>query len=177
MNTINNPVKYSLGSRMIHWLMAILLIVNITIGFLFDYLSPLNKQYLIPLHQILGILLIGLFTIRILLLITSKRPVLSINISHIEILGIRLIHSLIYYLMLTIPVSGLFKIQAKGKTLTLIGYKMPFFVYKNSTSYDFFSNYHESATIVLVALIVLHIFGILKQHYIKKEKILHRMSF
>ena len=72
MKTINNPKIYSMPSRIVHWVMALLLTINILIGFLFDQISPAFKQFLLPLHQILGICLIGLFFVSLLICLLIK---------------------------------------------------------------------------------------------------------
>ena len=176
MKTINNPKIYSMPSRIVHWVMALLLTINILIGFLFDQISPAFKQFLLPLHQILGICLIGLFFVRIIFLILHRRPPLPSSISKLEKVGIKCVHMMMYFLMITIPLSGIFKVQAKGKILIIFGWHAPVLVGKNSMWYGYFSDYHEIATFVLVALIGMHLFGILNHHFIKKIDILQRMS-
>ena len=172
MKTINNPKIYSMPSRIVHWVMALLLTINILIGFLFDQISPAFKQFLLPLHQILGICLIGLFFVRIIFLILHRRPPLPSS----TVTNKNMYFFMMYFLMITIPLSGIFKVQAKGKILIIFGWHAPVLVGKNSMWYGYFSDYHEIATFVLVALIGMHLFGILNHHFIKKIDILQRMS-
>lgn len=92
--------KYHISIRVLHWLMALLVIGTIALGFLMD--SP----NLYGIHKSIGVTLLILLSLRILSRLRTKSPEIPSEIESVERRLAKLGHFALYSLLLLMPVSG-----------------------------------------------------------------------
>jgi cytochrome b561 len=198
--TIQTSVRYTRTAVVLHWLIAIFLVVMFALGWFmteipkeapkqsaFDILnlgvytwqvaeeaSP--RAFYFNLHKSLGITILALIAIRVLWRVTHKPPALLTSYSALERKVATGTHHLLYLLMVAIPLTGLL-MSIYGK------YSVNWFGIElikgadNKGLRDFFEGSHEFVGIVLLVLVALHVAGALKHKIIDKDDTLKRMTF
>lgn len=175
MELKNSNTRFGLISILLHWVMGLLIIALLCIGFYMTSMPDVAQQYdLYGWHKAFGILVLILAIIRVAWHICSERPALLIP-AYERILA-RTTHGLLYTLMIIMPLSGWFMSSAAGKPPSFFGlFTLPALVEKNKALSKLFSSVHEWVAYCLIALIILHILGALKHHFIDKNDILKRI--
>ena len=76
MGLKNSPDNYGLISKNLHWILAVLLLLNFFLGFIMGDLErgPLRSS-LFHFHKSMGILLLGLIILRLLWRVINTTPV------------------------------------------------------------------------------------------------------
>ena len=105
MSSTPNPTQFALLSRILHWLMAALLVAMLFIGVsmvvkLGDY------HWLLSLHRPLGILILTLAAIRLVTRLLTRAPALPVGMSQSERLAVKASEGLFYCLFIALPLVG-----------------------------------------------------------------------
>ena len=105
MSATHNPTQFALLSRILHWLMAVLLVTMLFIG-----VSMVGKlgdyHWLLALHRPLGILILILAAIRLVTRLLTRAPELPAGMSQSERLVVKASERLLYFLFIALPVVG-----------------------------------------------------------------------
>jgi cytochrome b561 len=169
-----SDVKYNLGARTLHWVLAILVIVNLALGLLHDPLEHVVQ--LIPLHKSLGLTVLIVTLIRIGWRLASKRPAWPDSISVFERVIAKATHALLYVLMLAMPLTGWIFSSAGKYPLAWFGIPWPKLpVTKDGPFAGPAHEAHELLGWLMLALVVLHIAAALRHHFLLKDGMLRRM--
>ena len=98
--------RYPFPLRVLHWLLALLLAAQFTLGFAVEYGLVQWSQALLPLHFRLGMLILALTVLRLCLRLVLPLPAADPT----EAPGLHRarswVHGLLYLLVLALPVSG-----------------------------------------------------------------------
>ncbi|MFZ2315913.1 MAG: cytochrome b [Gammaproteobacteria bacterium] len=171
-NTVNS---YGLVTKLLHWIMAILLIGLLALG-LYMVSIPISYQKLklYGWHKEYGLLALGLVIVRVIWRLLNAVPELSIP--WWEKLAARIVHWAFYFLMFAMPLTGWLVTSAAGLPASFFGwFVLPDLVAPNQDLLDVFEELHEWLGYGLIAVIVLHTSAALKHHFINKDNILRRM--
>jgi cytochrome b561 len=165
----NSENYYGLISRVIHGVMIILIIGMIGVGI---YMTGLDKtdemrRTLYGLHKSTGVIVLVLAFIRVAWLRISPAPKLPMGLELWEKWLTTIIKSLMYLLMLAIPLSGALMSNAKGYPVSFYGlFDLPMMVQKNESLGEFMHVVHGPLAFVLAILIILHVAGALKHRFL-----------
>lgn len=162
-------MKYALLTRVLHWLMAIMIFALLAIGFVMDDLPQPLKLQAIMLHKSFGTAIIILAVIRVITRLITKAPMMPEVIPAIQQRMAKLGHLGLYTLLFVMPFSGYLMSNFKGYPVALFGSPLPWLVQKNEVLGEIFEEVHELLAFAVIALVVIHI-GAVLLHY-KKEKI------
>lgn len=175
-------MKYPLSLRVLHWLMAILILGLIGVGF---YMANLpgdapDKYALYGPHKALGFIVLLLVVIRIAVRLASKLPRPCPGLHRREVKLAHSVHLVLYAAMLVMALSGFLMSSASPKSagLDLFGLvTIPSIIEKNAEWATFFHTVHGYAAIVLCAVLALHLIGFIKHQLIEKPRknLLNRM--
>lgn len=108
MRAMTQPVvgRYPCALRVLHWLLALMLVVQFALGFGVEYGAQRLSEALLPLHFKLGVLILGLTVLRLCLRLVLPMPAVDTG----EPPGLRRarswVHGLLYLLALALPISG-----------------------------------------------------------------------
>lgn len=165
----NSPKEYGLVSKAIHWLMALLLILLIGAGI---YMGQLPKEdparlQIFATHKSLGVLALALVVLRMLWLRISKAPALPRAFSVREQFLVNGLQTLLYLLMLLVPVAGYTMSVAAGHPVAFFGLHLPNLVNENKDVAGIAHQFHVALAFAMAAVILAHIAGALK-HRIKE---------
>ncbi|UCV10328.1 cytochrome b [Dechloromonas denitrificans] len=168
---------YTRTAKSLHWLMAILLIGLLALGFYMHDLplSP-EKLQLYSWHKWAGVSAFLLVLVRLAWRITHQPPALPASmpkpLQWIAHAG----HLALYLLMLAIPLSGWLMSSAKGFQTVWFGLlPIPDLIGKDKELGQLLQTIHMGLNLLFVATLLGHIAAALKHHFIDKDDILRRM--
>jgi len=174
MHIINTVTEYGLISKFFHWVVAIILIIQIPLGF---YLVDLDfgpeRISIENIHIILGLTVFYITIIRLLNNILNPTPKLNTNSFAGQKFIARLNHILLYISIFTITVSGILKKLFNGEKLNLFFKEIA--LKDNFELSEQFYEVHVLANYVLIGLITLHISAVIIHKIFFKENILKRI--
>ena len=151
------PSSFTPAARLLHWLMAVLLLAMLFIGV--GMLSTLSAWHstLLAIHKPLGVLLLLLWVLRLLVRWRQAPPPLPADLPHWQRWGASCSHALLYGLMLVLPLVGWAMQGAAGYPLLLTGWALPALVAPDPQLYAGLRLAHGYLAYLLFALIVLHL--------------------
>ena len=167
--------QYHISQKIIHWLMALIIISLIAVGYIMQELPDNIKFKIYGIHKSFGVIILALIFIRIFLRLYHKRPPYPEEITKFYATISRIVQYTLYILMLIMPISGYLMSNAKGYPVALFGLKLPFIIAKNKEIADLATNIHEISSKLLIISITLHIMGTIK-HHLDGIKLLSRIT-
>ncbi|MEE9327256.1 MAG: cytochrome b [Cocleimonas sp.] len=175
----NTENEFGLVSKLLHWVMAVILTGLFTVGLYMtglDYYDPLYHS--LPWwHKSFGLLTIFLLLLRVIWKLSNPSPKPLKTHKKWEVTLAHLIQKLFYLLILLIGISGYFISTAKGKGIEFFSlFEVPaIFGELKEERADLIGNAHELMAILLAVFVVLHAFAAFKHHFIDKDETLRRM--
>lgn len=165
--------RYPLSISLLHWLLAILLIGNLIIGWLLD-----DDESLLDLHESIGIAILGLVLVRLVnrLRVRHRLPP-SVNAAGTPAHRVeKLVHRLLYALMFAIPLLGWLKTNAAGHVASCFGlFSLPTLIPRSHALSPWLAQLHSLTAYGLAALVGLHVLGALAHWVLEAENILPRI--
>ena len=176
MQLTNNHSRYGAISRLLHWLMAALLIGQVALGQYMVDLDYYDAWYhqAPSIHRSVGLLIALLLLLRFVWRVTNTAPdpigrPWEIVISH-------WLHRLFYLLILLLAVSGYLLSTADGHAIVVFDWlKIPATLSGIDQQEDIAGEIHEWLVWLLVFLVSIHALAALKHHFIDKDAVLNRM--
>ena len=173
-------MKYSVSSRILHWVMAVIILSLLGVGiYMTEFLDKdsQNRMTIYSLHKSFGVVILLLFICRLINRFFHKAPALPETMKKSEKLAAHFGHIILYILMLAVPLSGYLMSNSYGYGVTLFGLKLPFLVQTNYEIGPIFSKAHFYLSYTLLAIIIIHIAAIIKHRFFDKEEhdVLKRM--
>lgn len=164
--------KYTLLMRILHWLIAILILGMIGVGWYMHGLPDDHptKYDIYAIHKSTGITLLGLIVIRLLVRFISPVPKLPQQLSRWEKWLTKITHFFLYALMVLIPISGYMMSDFAGFPVEWFGIEVPGFVPDNMGNSESANSAHGVLPYILLGLVILHLLGTLKHRFIDKNK-------
>lgn len=173
----NMPIiagRYALSMRVIHWVMALCIIGALLLGFFGEELPSAWRGSALRLHKTLGITVIILLPLRILL--RNLTPIPPMPAAHpMERKLAHYTHQLLYLAMAWAAGTGYVMIAAKGKAIAWFGIEIPSLMAINLPLAKLARSWHEPAAYLLLALLALHLAGLIKHALIDKTNPLKPM--
>lgn len=171
--------RYSRGAIALHWIIAVLIVTNFILAWVSEDATKEVRSALIGNHKAIGIIVLALTLVRIGWRLTHKPPPLVETLKAWEIALSKVVHVLIYGLMLAIPLAGwaMSSSFSKGGPVSIFGlFGVPALPvgYDKATQGLFYELHEITATLMLV-LLALHVGAALKHHLIDKDGTLRRM--
>ena len=160
MHSRDTVTEYSLISKLLHWTSAIILFVQIPLGF---YLVDLDfgpeRLNIENIHVIIGLSMFYLVILRLINKIINPPPKLEPSIFKGQKLLAKSNHLLLYVTILSITISGIFKKLFNGETLVIFFREIK--IVENFEVADFFYDIHIYSNYLLITLIVIHILAVI----------------
>jgi len=168
--------SFAPAARLLHWLMAVLLLAMLFIGV--GMLSTLSAWHstLLAIHKPLGVLLLLLWVLRLLVRWRQAPPPLPADLPDWQRWGASCSHALLYGLMLVLPLVGWAMQGAAGYPLLLAGWALPALVAPDPQLYAGLRLAHGYLAYLLFALIVLHLAAGLYHGLIRRDGVLASMT-
>jgi cytochrome b561 len=179
MILIKNTIeRYGIGAIFLHWLIALLILGQIGLGW---YMSDLERSpikiKLYGLHKEIGVLILILAIIRISWRAINIAPSM-LYLSPFDRVASRFVHSILYFFMFAVPISGWIMSSASGLSVSFFGlFTLPDLVSPDKQISHLFNEIHTWLAYTLLTIIAIHVAGALKHHFINKDTTLRRMLF
>ena len=155
MHVKNTLTEYGIISKLLHWLSAILLLIQIPLGF---YLVDLDfgeeRLSIENIHIIIGLSIFYLVIIRLLNKIFNPTPKLDPSIFKGQKFIAKLNHILLYVAILSITISGILKKLFNGEVLGVFFFSLE--IKDNFDLAELFYDTHIISHYALITLISLH---------------------
>lgn len=174
---MKNPDRYDGVAMLLHWLMFILILILFMLGW---YMVDLPKEspertYFFALHKSIGLTLAVLLFVRIAWRWEHTPPALPESLAAWQRRLAEATHYLLYFFMLLQPVSGYVSSSFSGYPTRLWGVLLPQWGWKSPGLNELFTEVHETSSLALLCLIILHVCGALAHLVGAHENVLTRM--
>jgi cytochrome b561 len=120
--------RYSAGAIVLHWAIAILILIQIGLGWYFNHAIPDHspeQDQLTDIHISIGLTALLLILVRIGWRLTHPAPPLPSGLHAWEKLLAHTSHLLFYALMLAMPLTGWALVSARGEDIPFWGLEAP----------------------------------------------------
>ena len=184
MSDLQTERGYSLIIRILHWLMALIMITMIVAGLLmvngpWDGKFPPSRGQLYDYHRGMGFLLLVLVVIRLLAYRFTKPPSpLPANMSSTQKRAAEIVHFLLYASLIVHPILGWYATNAWGvKNISIFGiFDLPALAEKNRELGDQLLALHGYIGFLITGLVCMHIGAALMHHFVLKDGVMKRMT-
>lgn len=173
-----SATRYRPSQRLLHWLMAIVIISALIIGLYCSYLSPGTpmRRALLDVHKSLGMTALILIAIRLPLRLSLGEPGYGQPLDTLNHYAARSAHILLYALMILMPIAGYTTSAAGGHDLPWFGlFQWPNLLPLNKALERTAAEIHEYGAYCLYVIVSVHILAALWHHFFRRDEVLKRM--
>ena len=176
MSLKNTTNYYGFISRLLHGIVMITVIAMLVYGTIMVNIKA--SHWVVNLHKLTGI---GILILGILFLcwsLINTKPCYPKKMCCMEKCLASFIRYFLYILLLAMPLSGWIMATAHHKLPVLFEIPLPFpFMPTNAAVLELMPAAHLYLAWALFAVLILHICGALKHHFVDKDNVLKRMLF
>lgn len=167
---------YSKTAIVLHWVIALAIFATFPLGaYMSDLALSPNRLKLFSWHKWLGVTIFMLAILRLLWRIGHTPPAPE-PMPRWQLVSSRVVHLSLYALILAIPLSGWLMSSAKGFQTVWFGVlPLPDLIGKDKALGAWLTQVHRTLNFTLLALVILHVAGALKHHFIDRDSTLRRM--
>lgn len=181
--------RYTSLAISFHWLVAIGVIGNVALAWIWPLVADEGVRPLIDLHKSIGITVLGLAIMRLIWRLTHRPPPLPSAYQQWEIRLSHLTHVLLYVLIFAMPITGWLHDSAWKDAAThpmslygivpwpRLGFITAIEPIEKERLHDVFGEAHEIAAKFVYVLVGLHILGALKHQFMDGTRELQRMWY
>ncbi|WP_111747158.1 cytochrome b [Salinisphaera orenii] len=186
----DSTTHYGLVSRLLHWLLALLIIAQFSLVLVFTWIAPEPggghhhhehqgaslHETVMMLHKSIGVLILLFGLVLIVWRLTQPKPSLQATPAWQRLLA-RFVHLVIYVVVIAQPVFGILMVTSTGHSIPFFGlFSIPAFITLGGQAGATLGLLHAFTGwwIILIALGV-HIAGSLYHHFVRKDDVLTRM--
>ena len=180
--------RYSRAAVFFHWLIAVMIIVNVVLAWTWDSLSKPDAQAVVNIHKSIGLTVLGLALLRLLWRFSHRPPAYPTTYARWETVLSHVVHGLLYLVMFGLPLTGYIMDSApKAAERPIIWFGLFKFPHLGTIMnmapeqrhqvHEFFEQAHGLSADALYVLLFLHVAGALKHQFIDREKEVQRMSW
>lgn len=177
----NTAERYGIISKMFHWSLALLVLIQFYLIIQVKFLpenSPTAGFLIGGLHKPIGILVFLLAILSYFWRAINIKPSYPGRMTALEKTAATLAHNLLYLCLIVMPLTGLVMSVAAGRPPNFFGlFQVPQFLAENKSLSDNFFLMHRYIGYLFMIIISIHVLAALKHHFLNKDNILKRMWF
>ena len=173
----NTPEAWGSVHKVLHWLIALAVVGLLVVGWIMDEMpnSP-DKIKVYALHKSFGITVLALMLVRLAWRWTNPRPALPSTMKGWERTLAGVVHGGLYVVLLAMPLSGWLFNSASNFKLKWFGlFSIPPLWGPDKDLKHLAEDVHWALSWAIVTLVVLHVAGALKHHFVDRDDVLRRM--
>lgn len=169
--------QYSGFAKLLHWLVAICVIIMIPIGITMIRIGPGDLQNVFfTIHRSLGVLVLVLMVIRLLNRLIAGAPPPEPTLDAMQRAVSHVVHMALYALIIAQGLIGWVATSAYGAAISFFGlFDVPAIVSKDQSLADPLFAAHYWLGLVIAALVLMHIGAALFHGFIRRDGVLQRM--
>jgi cytochrome b561 len=172
----NSSLRYGAVAQFLHWLIVVMLVVQVTLGKIADDL-PVGLERLIMMsrHKSFGITILALATLRLAWRL-FHRPPPEPPMPAWQRRAASLVHWGLYALLFALPLTGWLMSSAANRPVSWWGLvQLPDFVAPDKGVEDFFHEAHHLCIYALFTLVSIHVLAALKHQFVDRDGLIGRM--
>ncbi|HEX3954646.1 MAG TPA: cytochrome b/b6 domain-containing protein [Stellaceae bacterium] len=169
---------YGLVARVVHWLVAVLAVVVVGLGW--SILGSARetgwRDLLLLLHRSFGLLVLALMVFRIIWRLSHPPPPLPTDFPRFEALAAHADHALLYLMFIVMPLSGYANAALSGHLVNLFGIiAIPPLLPESGRLSQIAVAVHLAGQFLIYMLVGVHVAAALVHRYVRGNAILDRM--
>ncbi|GAA4024534.1 cytochrome b [Actimicrobium antarcticum] len=167
---------YTRTSRVVHWLVAVLIIGMIALGWYMMSIEddPGSDTYF-TLHKSTGLIVLVLVLFRLVWRLGHRPKALPLSLPGWQLMASKASHWSLYGAMIAMPIVGLAGALLSKDGVSFFGAALPRVFTANHDLAEVFFSIHSVIAWILVALISLHVLAALKHLLVDKDGVFQRM--
>ncbi|MBB3239593.1 cytochrome b561 [Pseudomonas sp. Tn43] len=170
------PTHFAPLARLLHWLMALMILSMLFIGAGMAASVSERHQWLIQLHKPLGVAILLLVIVRLAVRFSTRQPPLPADLPAWQAFAAKASHALLYALMLILPLLGWAMISAAGDPVMLSSsLQLPSILPANAQVFAFLRNAHGYLAYLLFLTVLLHLAAALFHGWVRRDDVLNSM--
>lgn len=172
-----NPLDFHFALRVLHWLMAAMVLIMLFIGV--GMVSTAGQLYpvLLALHRPIGIAILLLVLIRLPLRLATGAPALPSDLPPMQKRIAAASHVLLYASMIAMPLIGWAMLSAGGYPAVVTkGFALPPILPHDLQLYAVLRTAHTAVAMLFFALILTHLAAALMHGLIRRDGVLRSMT-
>ena len=170
--------KYSKTAIALHWIIAILVVTNVTLASISEDLPRAAKAAYMNPHKAIGVSILLLSLLRLFWRLGHKPPSMPDAIAGWQAKLGKAVHALFYFLIIAVPLSGwiLASAHPQAPPISFFGlFDITLPTGKSESLAGIGGDTHEILTKPLVILIFLHVIAALKHQFADRVPFIQRM--
>lgn len=173
-----DTARYSRVAITLHWIIAVLILVNLYLGIFHEGASKPVGASMIFYHKAIGLTVLALTVLRLAWRLGHRPPPYDAAMKRWEVGLARVTHWTFYVMLFILPLSGWLLISTGGKPVSWFGlFNVPALpIARDADSHDLWDTVHVFLGWAMLALVVLHILGALKHQLQGHRQIFGRMA-
>lgn len=176
MNIVTD--RFSPLQRLLHWLMALMIIAMLFIGI--GMVSTVSPRYwtLVSIHKPLGVAILLLVLVRLAVRALRGAPPLPADLPPVQQIAAKASHIVLYSLMVLMPLIGWSMLSAGGYPIVLYGpFHLPPIMPHSDGLYAVLRSAHTVLALLLFATILLHLAAALFHALIRQDGVFNTMAW
>jgi cytochrome b561 len=169
--------RFSAPSRLLHWLMALLVLAMLFIGVGMAASASGRYSLLLSVHRPLGIAILVLVAIRFINRLINRPPPLPATLPPLQRLAAKASHFALYALMFALPLVGWGMLSAGGYPIVLYGpVELPPILPQSAILYAGLRQLHTVLAYLLFATFLAHVAAALFHGLIRRDGVWGSMA-
>src|SRR5215470_12125843 len=165
--------SYTAAAKFLHWLIVALVVAQFIVAWTMPHIgrnTPVTT--LISLHFSFGVIILVVAIIRLAWRATHAEPAPLDGVPPWQVQSARIVHWLLYALLLVLPILGWINASWRGMPIVLFGLEFPKLVGTRAPGWGWTGDVHTLlAYYVMLTLIGLHIVSGLYHYFIGRDRI------
>ena len=172
----SSATRYTAPAIGLHWLLALMLIGSFSLGvYMADLPFSPTRLKLYNWHKWAGVTILVLSLVRLAWRL-GHRPPADAAMPAWQATAAHATHRLLYALFFIVPLLGWAYSSAAGFPIVWFGVlPLPDFVPVDKALAEAIKPWHERSAMLMAALVLLHVAGALKHHFIDRDGLIDRM--
>lgn len=168
---------YPATSKLLHWLIAICVLVTAPVAIAMGRVNPGPTQdTLYTFHKSLGVLILILMILRLINRLVVGAPIADPGIEPWQKAVSSAVHTSLYVLLFAMPIAGYVANSAFGASTPFFGlFSLPPIIGKNEALATQLFTIHRWAGWLLIVLVLMHVGAALYHYFIRRDDVLKRM--
>ncbi|MBT2339138.1 MULTISPECIES: cytochrome b [Pseudomonas] len=174
------PRHFAPLARLLHWLMALMIIAMLFIGAGMVASVSERHEWLLQLHKPLGIAILLLVIARLVVRFTTRQPPLPADLPSWQVLAAKASHGLLYALMLILPLLGWAMISAAGDPV-MLGHSLrlpailPAILPAHAQTFAMLRKAHGYLAYLLFLTVLVHLAAALFHAWVRRDEVMDSM--
>lgn len=164
-------------ARILHWLMAIMIVAMLFIGIGMVASVSERHQWLLAIHKPLGIAILVFAVLRLIVRWRNPPPPLPADLPTVQKLAAHASHWLLYALMIAMPLIGWAMLSAGGYPVMLgASLRLPAIFPTDATAFAILRHLHAWCALLLLLTFLAHLGAALYHGLIRRDGVLSSMT-